>query len=167
MRWDRLFADLEGQAEDAALQDRDALVAELSDEQWGSTSWRSLAGGHVELDVLGAGGIAGEVVLVNETLLHLTTASMDHVVAARAVLALRSASRRADPVTQVTARLDWRQVLRRARQDGDELRAVRTDGIVVEGQVDVVGQDFVTVLTGAARRTLLPLTALAVVSLRR
>ena len=57
MRWDRLFADLEGQVEDEALAERDALAAELRDEHWGSLAWRDLLGGTATLEVLGAGRV--------------------------------------------------------------------------------------------------------------
>ncbi|MDX6278092.1 MAG: hypothetical protein QOJ72_2220, partial [Nocardioidaceae bacterium] len=40
MRWERLFAELEAQAGDVELQDRDALVEELADGDWAATSWR-------------------------------------------------------------------------------------------------------------------------------
>ncbi len=71
MRWDRLFADLEGQAADLELEERDALVSELREGEWAETSWRDLVGGHVVLEVVGLGRVEGEARLVNETVVHL------------------------------------------------------------------------------------------------
>lgn len=167
MRWDRLFADLEGQAEDLALTERDALAAELHDEEWAQTSWLTRLGGAVTLDLLGAGRVAGETVLVNERLLHLRSTSLDHVVAVDAVLAVVESGGRTEPAGRVERALGWGHVLRAAREDGDDLRIVRRDGLVSEGRADVVGRDFLTVLAGSGRSAMVPFGALAVVSLRR
>ena len=85
MRWDRLFADLEGQAADLELEDRDALVSELREGEWAETSWRDLAGGHVVLEVVGLGRVEGEARLVNEAVVHLASERVEHVVASSAV----------------------------------------------------------------------------------
>ena len=47
MRWERLLEDLEARAGDLELEERDALVDELRDGDWGRTSWRQLLGGRV------------------------------------------------------------------------------------------------------------------------
>ncbi|MGJ9413439.1 hypothetical protein ACHAAC_12105 [Aeromicrobium sp. CF4.19] len=167
MRWDRLFAELEGQAEDMALGERDALVEELRDEEWSQTPWRSLVGGAVELEVQGVGRVAGSAELVNDVVVHLASVAIDHVVAADAVLTVVTADRRADPSGRVSARLGWPQLLRRVREDGDEVRVARRDGAVLEGVVDVVGRDFVRLATAGGRRPVVPFAGLAVLSFRR
>jgi len=165
VRWDRLFADLEGQAADLELEERDALVSELRDGEWAETSWRDLAGGHVVLEVDGLGRVEGEARLVNETVVHLASERVEHVVAASAVLEVVASERRASAPTTVTSRLGWGHVLRAARDDGDRARLTRIDGASVDGTVDVVGRDFVTVTSGTGRTRQVPFAAIAALTL--
>jgi hypothetical protein len=161
MRWDRLFADLEGQAADLELEERDALVSELREGEWAGTSWRDLAGGHVVLEVVGLGRVEGEARLVNETVVHLASERVEHVVASSAVLEVVTSERRASAPTTVTSRLGWGHVLRAARDDGEQARLTRTDGASIDGVVDVVGRDFVTVTSGTGRTRRVPFAAIA------
>jgi hypothetical protein len=165
VRWDRLFADLEGQAADLELEERDALVSELRDGQWGETSWRDLAGGHVVLEVVGLGRVEGDVTLANEHVVHLTSDQVEHVVASAAVLDVVAGERRAPALTAVTSRLGWGHVLRVARGDGDRTVLTRTDGAAIEGTIDVVGRDFVTVATAGGRSRTVPFAAMAALTL--
>ena len=165
MRWDRLFADLEGQAADLELEERDALVTELRDGAWAETSWRDLAGGHVVLEVIGLGRVEGEARLVNEVVIHLVSERVDHVVAGSAVLEVVASERRASAPTSVTSRLGWGHVLRAARDDGDWAHLTRTDGASVDGRIDVVGRDFVTVTTDTNRTRRVPFAAIAALTL--
>jgi len=165
VRWDRLFADLEGQAADLELEERDALVSELRDGEWAETSWRDLAGGHVVLEVDGLGRVEGEARLVNDTVVHLASERVEHVVAASAVLEVVASERRAPAPTTVTSRLGWGHVLRAARDDGDRVRLARTDGVSVDGTVDVVGRDFVTVTSDSGRTRRVPFAAIAALTL--
>ncbi len=171
VRWDRLFADLEGQAADVELEERDALVGELRDGAWAETSWRDLVGGHVVLEVAGLGRVEGEVRLVNDQVVHLVPRSHDigrteHVVAVTAVLEVIGRERRAPAPTAVTSRLGWGHVLRAARDDGDRAVITRTDGVSLGGAVEVVGRDFVTLSSGdqaptAGRARTVPFAAIA------
>ena len=161
MRWDRLFADLEGQAADVELEERDVLVHELRDGAWAETSWRELVGGRVVLDVAGAGRLAGDVRLVNDRIVHLAAGRVEHVVAGAAVLEVVGSDGRAPEPTAVTSRLGWGHVFRAARDDGDRVVLTRTDGVTADGGVDVVGQDFVTVATDGGRSRTVPFAALA------
>lgn len=167
MRWDRLFDDLEGQAVELEMQERDALVDELRDGDWAETSWRDLLGGRVVVEVLGAGRLEGEVVLVNEYLVQLSGDRADHVIAAGAVIAVHEAQRRADDPSLLGARLGWGQVLRALRDEGEDVRVRLVDGTTREGSVDVVGRDFVRLRTAASRDQVVPWTAIAVVSGQR
>jgi len=165
MRWDRLFADLEAAADDDALLEREAMVAELRDETWSRTPWRELLGGQVEVEVSGAGRLSGTVGLVNERLLRLDAGGLEHVVALGAVLGVRTEGR-APTLTSVDARLGWSQVLRQIRADGDEVLVVRVDGSSVRAQVEQVVDGGVLVRS-AGRTLLVPLQALAVVTVPR
>lgn len=165
VRWNRLFADLEGQAADVELEERDALVSELRDGAWAETGWGDLVGGHVVLEVAGLGRVEGEARLVNDRVVHLSSERGDRVVAVAAVLEVVSSERRATAASAVTSRLGWGHVLRAARDDGDRTIITRTDGVAVEGPVDVVGRDFVTVSPGAGRSRTVPFAAIAAVTL--
>lgn len=165
MRWDRLFADLEASADDEALVEREAMVVELRDEEWSRTPWRELLGGQVEVEVRGAGRLVGVVGLVNETLLRIDAGHLEHVVALSAVLGARTDAR-APVLTSVDARLGWSHVLRRLRDDGDEVLLVRVDGSSVRARVEHV-VDGAVVVSSAERTLLVPLQALAVVTVPR
>jgi hypothetical protein len=165
VRWDRLFADLEGQAADLELVERDALISELRDGEWAGTSWRDLLGGHVVLQVAGLGRVEGEVRLVNEQVVHVMSERAEHVVAGAAVLELIAGKRRAFAPTVVTSRLGWAHLLRAARDDGERTILTRMDGTTVDGFVDVVGRDFVTVATATGRSRTVPFAALAALTL--
>jgi hypothetical protein len=162
MRWERLFAELEAQVGDVEMQDRDALVDELADGDWAATSWRDLLGGHIVLDVLGHGRLEGEVVLVNQRLVQLRGERLDHVVNAAAVLALVSSERRATGESRVSAGLGWGHVFRALRED--PVRVRRTDGSTVDGDVGVVGSDFVRMCDESGRDQVVPFGAIAMVS---
>jgi hypothetical protein len=165
VRWDRLFADLEGQAADLELEERDALVNELRDGAWAETSWRDLAGGHVVLEVVGLGRLEGEARLVNDAVIHLVSEWVEHVVASSAVLEVVASERRASPPTSVTSRLGWGHVFRAARDDGDRARLTRTDGASIDGAIDVVGRDFVTLTSSSGRTRRVPFAAIAALTL--
>ena len=165
MRWDRLFAELEAGLDDEALVEREALVAELRDEEFSRTPWRELLGGDVEVEVEGAGRIAGTVGLVNERLVRIDAAGLEHVVALRSVLGVRTDGR-APVLGSVDARLGWPHVLRALRDGGEEVRLVRTDGAVLRARVVQVVDGGVLVVS-AERTVLLPLHALAVVTIPR
>lgn len=164
MRWDRLFEELEAQAGDLEAQERDALVEELREGEWADTSWRSLLGGDVVLDVIGVGRIAGTCVLVNERIVQLNAGRADHVISSAAVAAIVSAQRRADETTAVSAALGWGHVFRALRHDGERVRVQLVSGTTVDGVVEVVGTDFVRVREESGREQMLTFAALAMVS---
>jgi hypothetical protein len=164
MRWDRLFEDLEAQAADLELDERDALVDELRDGDWAQTSWRQLLGGHVVLDVRGADRLEGVVTLVNDRLVHLRSEGTDHVISAAAVLAVHSRERRADASSAVGDALGWGHVFRALRDAGEEIRVRLVDGSVRDGSVLVAGRDFVRLRAGSGRDQVLPFDGIAVVT---
>lgn len=151
---------------DLELQEREALVGDLSDGDWAETSWRDLLGGRVVLEVRGAGRLEGVAGLVNQQIVQLRGDSIDHVVSTAAVTVLHSAQRRADTVTAVAARLGWGYVLRTLRDAGEVIRIRLVDGTARDGAVDVVGQDFVRLRTESGRDQIVAWRAIAVVSAR-
>jgi hypothetical protein len=164
MRWERLFNELEAQAGDLEMQERDSLVEELRDGEWADTSWRSLLGGHVVLDVAGLGRVEGDAMLVNQHVIQLRGEQIEHVIGTSAVSAVISAERRADEPSVVSAALGWGHVFRALRVEGEPVRVRTIAGSIVDGTIDVVGADFVRVREESGRDQTLPFAAVAVVS---
>lgn len=164
MRWERLFSELEAQSGDLDMQERDALVDELRDGEWAETTWRSLLGGNVVVDVLGVGRIAGECVLINQHVLQLKSERTEHVISSNAVVAVISSERRADPSSTVSAALGWGHILRTLRDEGESVRLQAIDGSTFDGTIDVVGADFVRMREESGRAQTVTLAAVAVVS---
>lgn len=164
VRWDRLFDDLEGQADELEREERDAFVDELRDGTWAETGWRELLGGRVALEVIGGARVEGEVTLANDRLVQITGERADHVVSAAAVLVVHGSERRADESGRVAASLGWGRVFRALRDTGDEIVVRLVDGSSREGFVAVVGGDFVRLATPAGRSQDVVWTAIVMVS---
>ena len=164
MRWERLFNEIEAQAGDLEVQERDALVEELRDGEWADTSWRSLMGGDVVLDVVGLGRLEGSAVLVNKQIIQLRGERVEHVVSADAVAAVISAERRSDQPSVVSAALGWGHVFRALRAEGQPVRVRTVTGSTIDGTIDVVGADFVRVHEDSGHDQSVPFAALAMVS---
>lgn len=167
MRWDRLFADLEAEADEIEKAEQDALAADLRDEHWATTSWRDLLGGRVVLEVRGAGQLTGEVAAVNEHLVRLRGDLVDHLVACGAVVSVLQNERRSDPPSRIEASLGWSSALRRIRDEAEPVRITLDDGRTIDGMVEVVGHDFVRVTAGASGARVLVLAAVSVVTAAR
>lgn len=150
MRWERLFDELEGHAEHARVEERDALVADLREGEWAARSWIDgiQDSPAVELEVADVGVLSGRVRLANAVLIHLEGAAADHVVATRAVRWARGATRGpgVEP-DSVAARLGWGHVLREMQADSDLVRLTAVGGLVIEGRIRVVGRDFVRIMS--------------------
>lgn len=163
MRWDRLFAELEAQADDEELLERDALIADLRDEELGSTSWRDLLSGAVELEVVGAGRVEGRAEEVTEQWVRLSGRHRDHVVSLPAVLSLRGGDGRRPAPGPLSARLGWSALFRAVRDEAEAVRVVRRDGTTVEGDIVAVLADAVSIGRGE-RRWVIPYAQLAAVT---
>ena len=164
MRWERLFHELEAQAGDLEMQERDALVDELRDGEWAETSWRSLLGGAVVIDVIGVGRVEGECVLANEQVVQLRSGRAEHVISANAVAAILSSEHRAGPSSTVSSALGWGHVFRALRAEGDTVRLQTITGSTFDGRIDVVGADFVRIREESGRGQTLTFAAVAAVS---
>ena len=164
MRWDRLFSELEAQAGDLEIQERDALVEELRDGEWAETSWRSLLGGQVVLDVMGLGRVDGAAQLVNAHVIQLTGQHSEYVVDVGAVIAVLATERRADEPSAVVGSLGWGHVFRSLRAESEPVRVHTRSGSTIDGTVDVVGADFVRLREESGRDQVVPFAAVAAVS---
>ena len=164
MRWDRLFDDLEAQADEVEREERDALADELRDGEWAETRWRDLLGGRVVIELLGGTRLDGTVTLVNAQLLQLSGHRSDHVVSTDAVAVVHAAERRADASGRVAAALGWGHVFRALRDEGEDVVVRLVDGSMREGGVVAVGHDFVRLVTPSGVTQDVVCAAIAMVS---
>jgi hypothetical protein len=181
VRWQRLFADLEAQAEALAAADFEAEIAERTRIEVGKLRLvdrlRPTAGHRVQVSCLGAGLVCGRLDQVGpDWLLLAEDAGREILVCLHAVTSLIGVGAlSATPGSEgrVGARLDLRHALRGMVRDRAPVRVVLVDGATLDGTLDRVGADFVELAEhpqGEARRATavhrvrtVPLAALAAV----
>lgn len=150
MRWDRLFADLEGQLEAAAAGRLDADIADRTRRELAATTFegrlRAAAGRVVELSVAGIGAMTGELRRVGPGWLMVEIAGgPPAVVAARFVTAARDlpvATREVDDAASQDPATGLVAVLRVLARDRTATAVVLATGATFTGTVDRVGTDY-------------------------
>jgi hypothetical protein len=183
VRWDQLFADLEGQAATAEAAELSAEVADRTRRELGRLRLvdrlRAGDGARLVVRVLGGEVVTGTVADVGADWVLLEQAgARAALVPLAAVVALSGLGPRTDlPGSEgaVEQRLDLRYALRRLVRDRAAVELVLTDGTAVTGTLDRVGGDHVDLAqhqAGQARRAsavqqvlLVPLAAVALVRL--
>jgi hypothetical protein len=181
MRWQRLFADLSAQWDEAEASAERAESASRARAEVGSVRLadrvRGAAGARIVLRCRGAGQVAGVVADVGPDWILLTDGRGEEVlVAAGAVLAVAGLGRLTAPPAEdgaVLSRIDLRRAVRGLARDRSAVHVVLTDGAVLTGTIDRVGADFCEIAEHAldrARRgaavqavTALALSAVAVI----
>jgi hypothetical protein len=151
VRWDALFADLEGHADALVAAERAAEVDERARIELGSLPWRrrlaAAAGAAVQVRVAGAGALRGRVDRVGpDWMLLVEDAGRDAVVALAAVQAVAGLTRFAAPEERsiVASRLTLRSALRGIARDRSVVRISLTGAdSTLDGTLDRVGADFV------------------------
>jgi hypothetical protein len=150
VRWDALFADLEGQldlaeAADLACQVEDRTRRELARLRL-VDRLRPAAGRRLVLVVPGAGRIGGLLGGVGaDWLLVEVEGGQEVLVPTERVLRVQGLTRAsAEPGSEgrVAARLDLRSALRRLARDRSPVQVVLVDGSGLTGTLDRVGRDF-------------------------
>ena len=151
MRWQQLFADLEGQFHEAHTAGERAETASRIRAEVGAVRLdqrlRGALGSSLWARCRGAGTIAGVLVDVGPDWLLLEQELRREVLVAAAVLTSvsglnRRTAAQVDP-GPVRGRLDLRWVLRQLARDRSPVQVVLDDGAVLTGTVDRVGADFV------------------------
>ena len=156
MRWSRLFADLDAQAEAAERADRAAESAELRRLELSRVAFgerlAGTVGGSVTLSAAGSEPLTGELAQVGADWLLLDTGGGgDVLVVVSAVLSvtgLPAAS--APPADEIDRRLGLGAVLRRLARDRATVRVGLRNGAGVTGTIDRVGADFLDLAEHAA-----------------
>jgi hypothetical protein len=151
VRWEQLFADLEGQADAALRAEREAEVAERTREEVGRLRLvdrlRAASGTRLVLRVHGGGALTGTVADVGADWVLLEEPDGGAALVPLAgVVALSGTGARSElPGSEgvVEQRLDLRYALRRLVRDRTTVEVVLSDGTAVTGTLDRVAADHV------------------------
>ncbi len=149
MRWERLFSDLEAQAEALQRAEVEAEVADRTRHEFARIHLvdrlRAQVGTGVHLRVVGGGILRGELLQVGADwlLVDAATESVVRLDAVAAVYDLPSTSVHPDAVGVVAGRLRLTSVLRGLARDRCAVRVGLTDGTTTTGTPDRVGADAV------------------------
>jgi hypothetical protein len=181
VRWQRLFSDLEAQAEQLAAGEFDAEVAERTRIEVGKLRLvdrlRATTGHPVQVSCVGAGSVCGRLDQVGSDWLLLTESQgREILVAVQSVMSLvglGAISAAPGSEGKVASRLDLRHALRGIVRDRAPVQVMLTDGTRFDGTLDRVGADFVELAEhpqGEPRRAIavqrvrtMPLAAVALV----
>ena len=148
MRWDDLFADLEGGVESMEQQERDADIAERTRAHLGTVRWVDrCVGARLGLRIVGIGLVEGDVDTVTRDwlLMHVDGRS-DWVINLDAVCGVVGAPPTASTAgtrSAVAARMTWVNAWSVLSRDRARVQVVRTDGTHLAGLAARVGRDFV------------------------
>jgi hypothetical protein len=163
MRWDALFADLEGQVAALASAERAAEVEERTRGEVGRLAtldrMRAAVGAPLRLRLAGNHAASGTLLRLGADWLLLDEGSgrevlivVEHLVGVRGIGRYSAARQTAGAVA---SRLQLPHVLRGLARDRSAVRVHLVDGSTVDGTVDRVGADFIDLAappTGEPRR---------------
>jgi hypothetical protein len=150
MRWQQLFADLQGQFEEQEAAADRAEYSSRARAEIGSVELvdrlRGAVGSPLSLHCRGAGQVAGRLVEVGPDFVLLEDEqARPSLVARGAIQAVGGLSTRtavAEDAGPVRGRLDLRRALRALARDRATLHLTLDDGLVLSGTVDRVGADY-------------------------
>jgi len=147
VRWERLFADLEAQLDEAEGAD---FASEVADRSRREVALITLADrlrssdGEVVLGISAAGTTGGRVVGCGPDWVLLVDGGVETLVSLAAVVWVRGLSGAAEPTgSVVAARLGLGYALRGIARDRAETTVVLTSGDRITGTIDRVGADFI------------------------
>ena len=149
MRWQQLFADLEGQFDEAETAAEHAESASRVRAEVGAVTLVERLGGAVGSAVVlgcrGAGRIGGRLVEVGpDWVLLADEHGREFLVALAAVTAVSGLGRRTSPAGEGRPRVrtDLRRALRGLVRDRSAVSLTLDDGTVLTGTLDRIGADF-------------------------
>lgn len=150
MRWERLFADLEAQADVLFAAEFEAEVAERSRAEYGRLRLvdrlRPVVGHELRLAVVGVGDVPARLLRVGpDWLLGAEAAGREVLIGLDAVTSVRGlgvATAPARTLGPVESKLNFRRALRGIARDRAPVTVQLVDGQVFAGTVDRVGADF-------------------------
>lgn len=150
MRWQRLFDDLEAQAEAYAAAEFEAEVRDQARYETGRLRLvdrlRAAVGHPIDVGTLGAGRHVGRLERVGADWLMLAehggACALVPCAAVTAVGGLGALSAVPGSEGKVGARLDFRLALRGVARDRSQTQALLVDGSMVIGTFDRVGADY-------------------------
>jgi hypothetical protein len=149
VRWEELFADLEGELAAAEVAQRQAEVAERTRVELGQVGWvdrLAASRGPVRLELLGGVAVEGEATVVGDGWAVLTarpTAPRVVLVRLDAAVSVEGVARgaRAAGRAEVTRRLSFAAALRRVARDRSVVALTLVDGRRLVGTLDAVFAD--------------------------
>ncbi len=153
MRWERLFADLEAQAESLAAAEFEEEVSERTRVEVGRLRLvdrlRPAVGHPVRVACLGVDPLRGRLVRVGaDWLLIAETPASETLIPLAAILSiggLGALSTVRGSEGRVGARLGLRHAMRGLARDRCAVQAALVEGSIVAGTIDRVGDDFVEI----------------------
>ena len=149
-----VFEDLEQQAAGLHLQERDAVVADLTVAEYAQVSLgarlHASLGQDLRVRLEGGQVVSGRLARLGEDWLLLVDGAAEWVVCHRGVVSVSGLSTRADSeeTWSVVDRLSLRAVLRRIAAAGGACVVLLRDDRQVEGRVGRVGRDFFELTVG-------------------
>lgn len=156
MRWDDLFADLEGRFDELAYAAEEAELADRTRVEFGRvTAVERLVGaigGHVRLRLAGGQLAEGRLNRVGtDWVLLRESGSAELLIALAAVAAVEGlAACTGAELGSVDARFDLRKALRSVARDRAPVTVHSRHGTELSGTIDRVGHDFVELAVHAA-----------------
>jgi hypothetical protein len=165
MRWNDLFADLEGQLSAAAAAQFNAEVSELTRAERASVELAARAvatlGGPVTVTLRGGDQVSGTVADASPQWLLVTQGARQHLIPLDAAQVIGGLSAQAAPLSEVERRLSIGHALRALSQDRARV-IVQTDALELAGVIGTVGADHMDVATsvGSQARVTVPFAAI-------
>jgi hypothetical protein len=147
IRWDRLFADLEGQLEAAERAEFVAEVAERTRYEVAQTTLldrlRAALGTEIDVTVAGVGALAGEMTRIGADFVVVDAGGSLALVRIAALLTVRNLATISRPTAEVVAaRISMAMVARELARDRSAVMVWLRDGTTLAGTIDRVGADY-------------------------
>ncbi len=166
MRWDALFADLEGQFEAHEGAQFHADVADLTRAERASISlaarFMAAVGRPVTVTVTTGEHVAGAVADATAQWVLLTSAGAQVLIPAHAIAGVQGVPPVAAVISEVDRRVTLGHALRALSRDRVRV-TVRTVAATASGTIDAVGADYLDVMTDVSGVRTLPFAAVVTV----